>query len=253
MKKRKFWLTSCLLVILGLTLSACSSNNNKSAESLPSAQTILNDAEKTNLKTMRATWQQTNSSGKTLQKATAQYNKKPLVVYANFTTTANHYKMWISGKNNYVQMQGTSTDKWFKTKLSKTSSYAALTDSLAQSALASFNSKSLKKFKVAKTDNGYAISYKGSNKTIWNQLIQNGMITSVIGIDTDSIKPGKVNIMINTDKNYNLTKLSSTVGYKENNSTKNIAVTIDQINQLKNLKVPNKVVKSAVDLGSVSH
>ncbi len=254
MKKRRFFALS-LVLLVGIGLSACSSNNGKqkTSESLPSAQTILNKAEQTDFKTMTASWNQTDNNNRTLQKATAKYNKKPLVVFANFTTTSNHYKMWISGKNSYVQMQGTATNKWFKTKLTKTASYAQLTDKLAQTALMSIGSSSLKKFKVNKTSSGYSVTYKGTDKKIANNLLQNGMITSVIGIDPDELKTEKVDITINTDKKYNLTDFTTNLAYNEDSSHKNVQVKIDQINKSKPLKIPNKIVKSAVDLGSMSH
>ena len=78
---------------------------------------------------MHTTWNETEN-GQTIQKAEAQYVKDPTVIYANVATASNHYKMWIEGKNNYIQMKGTSSSHWFKTKLGKSSSYAVLTDSL---------------------------------------------------------------------------------------------------------------------------
>lgn len=253
MKKRKLF-SLIALAFLALALTACSkSNSNSSKNNLPSAQTVLSKAQNTKFNSMHATWLQTNNKNQTLQKAEARYQKKPLVVFADFTTNSNHYKMWINGKNNYVQMQGTATNRWFKTKLGKASEYAQLTDDLAQSALMTFSSSSAKLFKVAKTNNGYALNYSGKNKKIWKEIIQNTMITSVIGIDTDNIKPGQVTIKINTNQKYDLTKLKIDAAYKEGKSEKHIKMVINNINQLAKMQIPSTVTKSAVDLGSLSH
>lgn len=238
-------------VLFVLTLAACSNNKKSSQpkEKLPSATTILNGAQNTKFKSMTATWTQTDDKGDALQRAKAQYQKKPLVVFADFSTESNHYKMWIDGKHNYMQMQGTATNKWFKTKVTKASSYAQLTADLAQSALLSFSQNSAKLFKVKKIDNGYLLAYSGNNKKIWKSVTQNSMITSVIGIDLDNVKPYNTEVKISTDKKYNLTKTTIDAAYKDDGQVKHLKLNIDGINKNSNLKIPNAVTKSAVELG----
>lgn len=202
---------------------------------------------------MHASWMQTNASGKTLQKAEAKFNKKPLVVYANFTTNSNHYTMWIDHKNSYIQSQGTATNRWFKTKPGKTSSYAELTDSLAKSALMNFSSQSAKLFKVKKTANGYFLTYSGKNSKLWKEIIQNTMITSVIGIDQNTLKNGTIKMQIATDAKYNLTQLNVDAEYHESSNIRHLKMNIDQINKLPEMKIPNHIIKSAVNLGALSN
>ena len=121
-----------LLALLFLT--ACSKTDSNKTANLPTAKTILTKAEKDNFNSMHASWNE-SANQKTQQKAEAQYTKKPTIIYANVSSNSNHYQMWIEGKNNYIKMKGTNSQHWFKTKLSKTSAYGAITDSLNGSLL----------------------------------------------------------------------------------------------------------------------
>lgn len=238
-----------LIPLLGLLLlSACSKKaEQKPKIALPSAQSILVKTSKTNFKTMHAIWQQTNSSGQVLQKTTAKYSKSPLVLYANFTTDSNHYQLWIKGKHSYVKMEGTASEKWFKTSLSKSSSYSNLTGDAAKIALMSFTSDA-KLFKVAKNNKGYRLTYNGNSQKIWQDISDNQVITSVIGLDLNEVKPKSSKITIDTDSKSNLTSLKIDSKYSESGQIKHLQFTADQINQLPPLSVPKKVLASAVVL-----
>ena len=250
--KKKSLFSLLFLALLTIFVSACSKNSVQK-NNLPSPQVILSKAQNTKFKSLHATWLQTATSGQTLQKAEARFQKKPLTIFAYFTTNSNHYKMWMNDKQNYVQMQGTASNHWSKTKMGKASSYAQLTDQLAQSALMTFSSNSAKLFKVRRSSNGYQLTYTGNNKKIFNEIIQNTMITSVIGIDTNNIKPVKMVISLNTNQKYDLNKLNIDVTYKEKKAPKHIKMIINQINGLPKMQIPSNVTKSAVDLGSLSH
>lgn len=253
MKKINFkkFLAFALTGVAVLSLAACSNNSNSAnKENLPSAKKVLTGAQNTKLNSMTANWLQTNAAGKETQKATAQYQKKPVVIHADFSTEGSHYKMWIDGKYNYIQSKGTATNKWFKTKISSSSSYAQLTADLAQSAILSLSSSSANLFKVSKTNNGYLLSYSGNNKKIWKSIIQDSMITSVIGIDPNNVEPDKTTIKINTDSKYNLTKVDIDAGYKDDGTSKHLKLNIDDINKSSKLKVPDSVIKSAVKLSN---
>lgn len=249
-KKKSIYLLFALLLLL---LTACSRKISAPSATLPKPDAVLSKAQNTNFNSLHAKWLQTDAAGKTLQKAEIKYTKKPQIVYADFTTSDNHYLMWINGKYNYMQSQGAATKRWFKTKLGKNASYSQLTSDLAQDALMAFSSKTAKLFKVSRTQNGYRLSYQGKNKKIWSEIINNTMITSVIGIDQESVKPGTIKIKIDTDKKYQLTRLDIDAACKDENSTKHIKMVIDQINRLPKLQIPKSVTKSAVDLGSASH
>lgn len=237
-------------ILLVFNLAACT-KPKKSApkkEKLPSAQTVLISAQNTKFNNLHSTWLQTDNNNHTLQKAEVKYNRKPLVVYANFTTNANHYKMWMKGKQNYIQMAGTDTNRWFKTKLSKKASYVQLTGDLATAAIISF-SKEAKLFKVSKTNSGYALTYSGKNKKIWHDINQGSMISSVIGIDLDDAKPGKTTVTFRTDRKYHLQNAQIDAAYTDEGKERNMKMNIDQINKVGKLSVPSHIVKSAVDLG----
>ncbi|TSO25726.1 hypothetical protein [Lactobacillus sp. LL6] len=247
--KRKFKLFTELFLglILILILSACSTSKSKTS-ALPKAQTILSTAQNTNLNSLQATWAQTNSNKQTEQKALVKYTKKPLIMYVDFSTPSNRYKMWINNKTNYIQMHGTATNKWFKTKLTDASSYSQLADSIAKNALLNFDDSTAKLFKVKKTTSGYSLTYKGSNKEIWNIIKQNSSLTSTIGVDFSSAKPINSTITINTDKNYKLTNLAVSAKYKIQNKIKTLSMNVDKINKLGKLKVPSSITKNAVNL-----
>lgn len=247
-KNKKFIIG--LIGLFVLLLAGCYTNNKttKKENNLPSAKTILTKAQKTKFDSMHATWNETEN-GNTIQKAEAQYVKNPTVIYANVSTASNHYKMWIEGKNNYIQMKGTSTDHWFKTKLGKSSSYAVLTDSL-NNMLDPFVAAN-KQFKVTKKGNDYVLSYKGNNKKIWNAIVSDSAITALIGIDLDDVKPINNEIKIDVDKNYNITDVKVVSTYKDDGQKRTFTMNADQIDQIKNLSVPANVQKGAVDLGKI--
>lgn len=247
--KKKNWLGLFFTLLLALTLTACGQNKKVVApqQQLPTAKTILNKAANTNFKNLRATWLQTSKQGQVLQKAAVQYQKKPLVIYANFTTNANHYRMWIKNKQNYIQMQGTATKRWFKTKMTKSSAYIQLTGDLATAAIASFDKES-KLFKVSKTASGYQVAYSGKNKKIWRDINQGAMISSVIGIDTDNVKPGFMKVIFKTDHAGHLTEANISAAYRDDSYAKQMKLQIDHINDNRSLKVPGQVISSAVSL-----
>ena len=103
---------------------------------------------------MHATWSE-NSKNEVVQKAEAQNVKILQLILPMLQHNSNHYQMWIEGKNNYIQMKGTNSNHWFKTKLSKASSYSTLTDSLG-TILTPFIGTS-KLFKVQQTGNSYVL------------------------------------------------------------------------------------------------
>ena len=247
-KNKKFIIS--LIGIFVLLLAGCSTNKTttKKENTLPSAKTILTKAQKTKFDSMHATWDETEN-GATIQKAEAQYVKEPPIIYANVATASNHYKMWIEGKTSYIQMKGTSSNHWFKTKLGKSNSYAVLTDSL-NNMLDPFVATS-KSFKVKPNGNDCALSYKGNNKKIWNAIVSDSAITALIGIDLDDVKPINNEIKIDVDKNYNITDVKVVSTYKDDGQKRTFTMNADQIDQIKNLSVPANVQKGAVDLGKI--
>ena len=248
-KNKKFIIG--LIGIFVLLLAGCSTNKTttKKENTLPSAKTILTKAQKTKFDSMHATWDETENDA-TIQKAEAQYVKNPAVIYANVATASNHYKMWIEGKTSYIQMKGTSSNHWFKTKLGKSNSYAVLTDSL-NNMLDPFVATS-KSFKVKPNGNDYALSYKGNNKKIWNAIVSDSAITVLIGIDLDNVKPINNEILIDVDNSYHITDVKVVSTYKDEGTNRTFTMNADQIDQIKHLEVPVNVKKGAVDLGKMS-
>lgn len=253
--KRINW-NKAIIILAGLmlVLTACSKSNNKSttkkSDQLPSATKILSTAEKTSIKSLSAKWQQTNSTGVTTQSATAKYQKKPLVVYANFSTDSNHYKMWVSGKTNYSQDQGTDTSKWFKTKLTKTSAYSEFLDALDMNNLLSFSAQTAKLFKVAKNGSGYLLTYQGKNSQLWKQVINNSAITTMIGIDLNSAKMQNIAVQLKVSHDYQAESMRVSAKYREDGKNYQLKMTLTDINRLKQLKVPSTVTQNAINLSS---
>lgn len=237
-----------LIAILAFGLSACSQKSTKSENNLPSAKTILNKAQKANYQSMHATWDE-KANGKTLQKAEAQYTTKPTIVYANVSATSNHYQMWIEGKNSYIQMKGTSTNRWFKTS-AKAGTYSSFIQSFNGNLLTPFVQLN-KKFKVNKKGNDYALTYKGNDKKIWNAIISDSAVTTLIGIDIDDVKPINTEIKIGVDKNYDVNDIKIASTYRDDGEKKTFTMNADQIGQIKKLSVPTEVKKNAVDLGKL--
>ena len=248
-KNKKFIIG--LIGIFVLLLAGCSTNKTttKKENTLPSAKKILTKAQKTKFDSMHATWDETEN-GTTIQKAEAQYVKNPAVIYANVATASNHYKMWIEGKTSYIQMKGTSSNHWFKTKLGKSNSYAVLTDSL-NNMLDPFVATS-KSFKVKPNGNDYTLSYKGNNKKIWNAIVSDSAITVLIGIDLDNVKPINNEILIDVDNSYHITDVKVVSTYKDEGTNRTFTMNADQIDQIKHLEVPANIKKGAVDLGKMS-
>lgn len=250
--KKKFLtiLILFLTILFALNLAACSQQKKTAPKkpALPSAKTVLVNAEGTKFNNMHCQWLQTDNNDKILQKAEVKYSKKPLIVYANFTTNSDHAKMWIEGKKNYIQMQGTATKRWFKTKLSKKSAYQQLTGDLAEAAMITFT-KNAKLFKVSKINNGYAVSYSGKSRKIWNDINEGSMISSIIGVDIDDAKPSQMHIVFNIDKKYNLESAKIDAAYQDEGKIRHLKMNIDQINKIGQLKVPASITQNAVDLG----
>lgn len=248
-KNKKF--IFALVSVLAIFLAGCSnsSQTSKKTNTLPSAKTILTKAEKDTYKSMHATWTEADST-KTLQKAAVQYTTNPTVVYADVAATSNHYKMWIEGKTSYIQMKGTSSSRWFKTKSKDNDNYSSLIKSLNGSLLAPFVSLG-KQFKVKQAGNGYVLQYKGNNKKIWNAIISDSGVTSLIGIDIDDVKPIESDIQIKVDSNYHMTGVKIASTYKDDGEKKKFTMTVDQIGQVKKLSIPASVKKNAVDLGKL--
>lgn len=239
-----------MLSLLLLVLTGCSSNlNTQKGNALPSAKTILTNAQKTKFKSMHATWNE-SSTTKVLQKAEAQYVSDPIVVFANVSNSSNHYQMWIEGKNNYIQTKGSNTNRWFKTKLSKANSYSTLTDSLG-TMLTPFVGTS-KLFKVKRKGDNYALIYNGNSKNMWNAIISDSAITSLIGIDLDDVKPLNNEIQIDIDKHYSVNDVKIVSTYKDDGQKKTFTMKVDQIDQIQNLTVPANVKKSAIDVGTLN-
>lgn len=246
-KNRKIFV--CLISLLLLLLAGCSAGNNSSkTNTLPSAKTILTKAQKTKFNSMHVNWTE-STNGRITQKAMAQYVNNPTVVFANVSSTSNHYKMWIEGKTNYIQMKGTNTNHWFKTKLTKSNTYSVLTESLNNMVVPFIDIS--KVFKVKAQGNNYALIYKGNNKKIWNAIVSDSAITALIGIDLDNVKPINNEIQIDVDKNYSINDVKVTSTYKDDSKKKTFTMNADQINQIKNLTVPASVKKGAVDLGKL--
>ena len=249
MKKNKK-IFVCLIGLFALLLVSCSTNSSKKkANSLPSAKTILTNAQKNKFNSMHVNWME-NTAGKTTQEAEAQYVKNPTVVYANVSTPSNHYKMWIEGKNNYIQIKSTITNLFFKTKLTKNSTYSVLIDSL-NSMLVPFIDAS-KNFKVKQNGNDYALIYKGNNKKIWNAITSDSAVTALIGINLDDVKPINNEIQIDVEKNYSINDVKVSSTYKDDAKKKTFTMNADQINQIKTLSVPTSIKKNAVDLGKLN-
>ncbi|KRM04248.1 DUF6612 family protein [Lactobacillus kitasatonis] len=248
-KNKKFIIG--LIGIFVLLLAGCSTNKTttKKENTLQSAKTILTKAQKTKFDSMHATWDETEN-GATIQKAEVQYVNDPTVIYANVAAASNHYKMWIEGKTSYIQMKGTSSNHWFKTKLGKSNSYTVLTDSL-NNMLDPFVATS-KSFKVKPNGNDYALSYKGNNKKIWNAIVSDSAITVLIGIDLDNVKPINNEILIDVDNSYHITDVKVVSTYKDEGTNRTFTMNADQIDQIKHLEVPANVKKGAVDLGKMS-
>lgn len=244
--QKKFFIG--LIGLIVIFLAGCSKPQPKKENTLPSAKTILTQAQKTKFKSMHARWTE-NIKNKTVQDAEVEYVTNPTVVHADVSSTSNHYKMWIEGKNNYIQMKGTSTNHWFKTKMGKNSSYAVITDNLNSMLLPFIQIAKL--FKVEKNGNNYALTYKGNSKRMWKAIVSDSAITSLIGIDLDSVKPINNDIQIDVDKNFNINDVKVGATYHDDGQKKTFTMNADQIGEIKKLAVPKSVKKNAVDLGKM--
>lgn len=246
-KNQKFLLA--LVSVLAIFLAGCANQTSKKTNSLPSAKTILTKAEKDSYKSLHASWVEADSA-KTLQKAAVKYTTNPTVVYTDVAATSNHYKMWVKGKTSYIQMKGTSSSHWFKIKSKDNGNYSSLIKSLNGSLLSPFVNLG-KQFKVKRSGSGYVLQYKGNNKKVWNAIISDSGVTSLIGIDIDDVKPIESDIQIKVDAGYHLSEAKIASTYKDDGEKKSFTMDVDQIGQVNKLTIPSSVKKNAVDLGKL--
>lgn len=234
--------------MLAIFLSACSKKSPKT-NTLPSAKTILTKAQKTNYPSLAASWSE-KANGALLQKAEVKYSAKPTVVYANVSAVSNHYQMWAESKNSYIQMKGTNTNHWFKTS-ANSGTYSSFIQSLNGSLLTPFI-KLQKQFKVNKQADNYVLVYQGNNKKVWNAIISDSSVTTLMGIDTNDVKPINNKIQITLNKDYQVTNVNVVSSYKDDGQKKVLTMKVDQIGKVKNLSIPKQVKTNAVDLGEIS-
>lgn len=245
MKKQYLFLLS-LLLILPIFLTACSNKSTKN--SVPSAKTILTSSSNTKITSLQATWLQTNQHQQIQQKAVVDYQKDPFIIHINSQASSNSYKMWVNKNNTYIQDPGTASNRWFKTQQSDNASFKMLTDALNSSTLITFGNSVNSFFKVQQTANGYKLTYDGKDQKMWDQIVANTILTTIVGVDQKSVKPEKIHIQILTNKNYKLKKINIDTRYKEDGKTKNLKLVINQINQLPEMQIPSNVTNGAIDL-----
>lgn len=146
-------------------------------------------------------------------------------------------------------MKGTNSSHWFKTT-TKAGTYSSFIQSLNGNLLTPFIPLH-KQFKVKKNDNNYALIYKGNNKKVWNAIVSDAAVTTLIGIDIDDVKPINTEIQVDVDKNYNVNDVKIVSSYKDDGQKKTLTMNVDQIDQIKKLSVPSAVKKNSVDLGKL--
>lgn len=246
MKKRNLFTWAILLLAMVTVLSAC---HRRKPQPAPSPARIIARAEGTKIKSMSASWRQVDQGGKVEQAIDAKYQKKPLVVYADMTTKSNKQKIWLNSQNTYIQSKGTATNRWFKTKISKANDYAQLTDDLSRSILMDLSSYADKFSDATVAKNGdYYLTYSGHSKKLFKSLVNDTMITSVVGIDSNTIKPKHVKFTLVTDHFCSLKSINVQITYVENGQTKQAKVNVNNINKMKHMSVPTSVTKTAVDM-----
>lgn len=251
MKKRFFAkiLILTLLCFLSLELAACQQKHAAPPQKqVPTSSQLFNQIVQQKPKSCQSHWQQTNGSGKVLQAVQVKYQRQPLVVYANFMTRANHFRMWISGKTNYIQMQGTASKHWFKTKLAKSSAYAQITDDLVPVISQTFGQQA-KLFHVRSVGNNYELVYHGRSQKIWRSLCDNALIASVIGVDLDHVKPADSTIIFQTNRHSHLRQIRLQCSYRDEGHDKQLRLRVDHLNQGQRLAIPRFILHSAVNLG----
>ena len=97
----------------------------------------------------------------------------------------------------------------------------------------------------------YALIYKGNNTRVWNAIVSDAAVATLIGVDIADVKPMNTEIQVDVDKNYNVNDVKIVSSYKDDGQKKTLTMNVDQIDQIKKLSVPSAVKKNPVDLGTL--
>lgn len=92
---------------------------------------------------------------------------------------------------------------------------------------------------------------KETTKKVWNAIVSNAAVTTLIGIDIDDVKPINTEIQVDVNKNYNVNDVKIASSYKDDGQKKTLTMNVDQIDQIKKLSIPSTVKKNSVDLGKI--
>lgn len=242
-KSKKIKIISLVIGIIVIILAGAGIYLNAAK---PSASQLLSTSAKTSIKSARS-----------VIKIDAE--KEDVTQNIEFNDDINHMAikskpansqdqdLWSSSERVYTKLK----NKWYYVNISNNQIYQMFFSTMFTSSkklftehnYSKFNKNALKEFKV-KLDglNGYYISYNGNDSDVIKGLLKASRLTkSQANSLVNQIQ--KVSFTIKTDRKQKLRDLQYTLTYKDGRGS--ITFHLSDINNAKDLKIPEKVTKNA--------
>ncbi|QNQ81747.1 DUF6612 family protein [Lactobacillus sp. PV012] len=261
--KNKFFLLFAVLSCL-LVLSACGKKENSSSTStLPSAKSLIGDKSSFSKSIQNGHFEQ-NLESKKLQQAislTGNYNFDQ-ITYASYKITnkskTQTEQLWLTDKKLYMLLQG-NHGKWIVTSSDANNfDSSQVTRRFDPDTFSELNDLMKEQAKVKENNSSYTVTYSGTSSEIWkamNILVVDSMnspggqnMNIVRAINVAQLNNLKIQYVYNKSDKKLVSMNFSAKFTALNNANFTWNLNYDDFGQYKNLVVPQKISKNAVEV-----
>lgn len=261
--KNKFFLLFALLSCL-LVLSACGKKDSSSStSSLPSAKSLIGSQSNFSKSIQNGHFEQNIESKKLKQEISLDGNYNfDKITAANYKITnkskTQTERLWLTDKKLYMLLQG-NHGKWIVTDSDANNFDASqVTRRFDPDTFSDLNTLMEEQGKVKENNSSYTITYSGSSSEIWkamNILVVDSMnspggqnMNIVRAINVAQVNNLNIQYVYNkTDKK--LVSMNFSAKFTAlNNANFTWKLSYDDFGQYKNLSVPQKITKNAVEV-----